>query len=137
MSTRCNIEFYEYFADSTELGEPAARIYQHSDGYPGTGRKNDGVLFQLKQLERACKKGFGMYGQRMNDPEWAAAEFISMYRTIGGGNQYVCQHNHGDIEYLYRVVCKRDKWDVLVFVPEHNAQYDITGYKPWERRKLA
>ena len=43
------------------------------------------------------------YGQRLDDPEWAAAEYITMFRFAMGGNLYVSQHIHGDIAYLYRV----------------------------------
>ena len=123
MSTRCNIEFYDG-PITTEVSEPAARLYKHSDGYP-----ENGILPLLKATFQACDKGFGLYGRRTSDPEWCAAEFISMHRDRGGGNIYVSQQNHGDIEYLYRVVCLPETWEVLIFQPEYDKQYDITGYK--------
>ena len=125
MSTRCNIEFYDGPVMS-EASEPAARIYKHSDGYP---ESEYGVLALLRATFQACDKGFGLYGRRTNDPEWCAAEFVSMHRTIGGGNIYISQQNHGDIAYLYRVICLPETWEVLIFRPKYDASYDITGYE--------
>src|SRR5579872_3428646 len=100
--TRCNIEFYEDPSASgdvfAELGEPAARIYQHSDGYP---EGKCGILVRLKTLQKRLagkdeslkslphpydntKTAFDyqkIHGTRLDDPEWAAAEYLTMYRT--------------------------------------------------------
>lgn len=124
MSTRAQIEFYEDSA--AEFGQPSARIYQHCDGYPTNEPFTP--LGRLKTLYKLCKKGFGMYGQRITDPEWSAAEYVSQFRKPGEGVIYVTQELHGDIEYLYRVVCGA-RWKVHVFEPEYNATYDITGFK--------
>lgn len=103
MSTRAQIEFYH--DTDGEFGEPAARIYQHSDGFPDA-KLAFTPLGRLKTLYKLLKKGFPMYGSRTTDPEWAAAEYISQFREKGAGGLYVTHAIHGDIEYLYRVVCK-------------------------------
>jgi hypothetical protein len=122
MSTRCQIEFYD--ADPTDAAEPAARIYKHSDGYP------DGVLPLLKTLEKVLAKGNNMYGARLSDPEWAAAEFVSQFRKKMGGNIYVTQTIHGDIEYLYRVVCTGKKLEVKIFRPvKGSGVFEIAGFE--------
>lgn len=128
MSTRCQLEFYD------GGDKPAARIYQHSDGYPDT---KNGILARLKKLEHrlsgkdaALKKVpypydktktmwemQRIYGPRLHDPEWAAAEYITMFRTTMGGNLYVSQDLHFDIAFLYRVVCQSDGLQVKVFTP--------------------
>src|SRR5438132_12918772 len=96
MSTRCQIEFYDS-VPSGEYGEPAARIYQHSDGYPG------GIIPQLKKLEKVLSKSLPMYGPRNDDHEWAAAEFVSQYRKPLGGNIYVTHQLHPDIAFVHFV----------------------------------
>src|SRR6266850_810686 len=114
MSTRCQIEFYE--ANPTDAAEPEARL---------------------------------------DDPEWAAAEFITQFRLpsnwnaveqrVGGeplfdgtrknfinryrGNIYVTQHIHPDIEYLYRVECRSDRWVIHVFTPTYDDRHDIRGFE--------
>jgi hypothetical protein len=128
MSTRSQIEFYDADATDADFGKPAARIYQHSDGYPLM--EDYTPLGRLAALEKILVKGFGMYGSRENDPEWAAAEYVNQYREAGGGNIYVSQNLHGDIEYLYRVVCKSGGWNVRVFESSgHDSNYDITGWQ--------
>lgn len=127
MSTRCQIEFFD---DDTDE-KPAARIYQHGDGYP------EEILARLKKLEhRLSGKDVSLkkvpypydktkmmwemqriYGPRLHDPEWAAAEYITMFRHAMGGNIYVTQCLHFDIAYLYRVVCKSEGLQVKVFTP--------------------
>ena len=140
MSTRCNIEFYGDIQG--EHSEPAARLYKHSDGYPSS------IIPMLRKLERVLAKDIPLYGPRTDDPEWAAAEFISQYRVksdapkdpkhswkhIGEGeyatqgNGYVSQRIHCDIRYLYRVVCGK-KWTIHIFEPETNNTYDIVSFK--------
>jgi hypothetical protein len=146
MSTRCQIEFYD--ANPTDGAEPQARIYKHSDGYP------IGILPMLKYIEGILKKDNRPYGPRLDDPEWAAAEFVTQFRLpsnwpevpgrIGGeplfngtgksplsryrGNIYVTQQIHQDIEYLYRVECRPDKWVIRVFGPAYDSKHDINGF---------
>lgn len=147
MSTRAQIEFYDDQPAGGEFGEPAARIYQHGDGYPS------GVLPRLTYLEKLLSKSFGMYGTRSNDPEWAATEFVSQFRlphnykkpenyapvalhdgTLRGmlqriqGSIYVTQTIHSDIAYLYRVVVSQP-WKVLIFKPVYDESYDITSFE--------
>ena len=147
MSTRCQIEFYD--ANPTDGAEPAARIYKHSDGYP------KGILPMLEYIENVLKKDYRPYGPRLDDPEWAAADFVTQFRLptnwsgvqekIGGeplrdgtiepylgcyrGNIYVTQHLHQDIEYLYRVECRPDKWVVRTYTPTYDARHDIVGFE--------
>ena len=52
MSTRCQIEFYD--GEPVDAGEPAARIYKHSDGYP------EGILPMLTQVEQVLAKKLPM-----------------------------------------------------------------------------
>jgi hypothetical protein len=137
MSTRCNIEFYYAPEGPGEMGEPAARLYKHSDGYP------DGILPLLKKLETLLGKNLPNYGPRKDNPEWAAAEFINQFRTPSNapknpaekfgpyfGNIYVSQQIHGDIEFLYRVICHEKKWEVLIFTPVYTA-HEITAFEPY------
>lgn len=119
MSTRCNIEFYH--DEPGEFAEPAARIYKHSDGYP------EGILPMLKELEETVGQNAGMYGKRTDDPEWCAAEFISKFRPEGGGNIYVSQQLHGDIDYLYRVICG-ERFKVAVFTPKHDGNFNVVSF---------
>ena len=141
MSTRSVQEFYHMpDAEGDEMGQPAAVIYTHSDGYP---QGQAGMLYRLAYLEKLCAKGFEMYGSRQTDAQWVAAEYISQFRVasdaprdrtsewqyvgeggFAGGHRhrggiYVTSsvHNHGDIRYLYRIVCK-PKWEVHVFRPK-------------------
>ena len=155
MSTRCQIEFYDAPQNGAELGEPAARLYKHSDGYPSN------ILVMLKQLEDILKVNIPSFGPRTDDPEWAAAEFITQFRVKSNarkldtdnwryegedrfatrGNVYVSHQIHGDIEYLYRVVCK-PKWEITVFRPVYDDSpgFNIKAFeaiKPAELRKLA
>lgn len=134
MSTRSQIEFYDDIPEG-EFGEPAARIYQHSDGYPDP-KLDFTPLGRLKTLYKLLKKGFPMYGSRTTDPEWAAAEYISQFREKGQAGLYVSQQIHGDIAYLYRVVCKSSGWEIHVFESEYNAAYDISGFKELDCRTL-
>ena len=127
-----------------EAGEPAARIYKHSDGYP------KGILPLLNKLENVLRKNLPLFGSRLDDPEWAAAEFISMFRLssaeipqnsagsverngqrLYGGNVYVSQQIHPDIEYLYRVICKTDGWNIRIFKPKYGDKpgFDIVGFE--------
>lgn len=159
MSTRCQLEFYDSNEDAArglvgEFGEPAARIYKHSDGYPS------GILPMLKDLQKRLggkdsrlkkfpypsdlpssqgKTVFDyakMYGARLDDPEWAAAEFITMFRGPMSGNIYVSHQIHSDIEYLYRIVCKREGFEIHVFRPEHDEKYDIKGWKEMTPKEI-
>jgi hypothetical protein len=130
MSTRAQIEFYDDAPG--EFGNPAARIYQHSDGYPENAEYTP--LGRLKALEKILAKPAGMYGTRLTDPEWAAAEYINQYREPGSGGIYVTQNIHGDIEYLYRVICKPKKWEIRVFQSEHDEKWDIKGFKELHKR---
>lgn len=129
MSTRCHIQFYDRALPVTE---PTARIYQHSDGYPDT---TEGVLWRLKKLyQRLSLKDpqlkklphpfdktktahdyAQMYGVRIEDAEWAAAEYITMFRQPMGGNIYVTSSVHGDEAYLYRVDMTVNPWRVSVY----------------------
>ena len=145
MSTRCQIEFYDAPTGPGEMGEPAARIYQHSDGY------SECVLQRLAYLEKLLRQDARMYGSRNDDPEWAAAEYISQFRlptnfvepekwtpqplhdgTLKNflqrhrGNIYVTQQLHFDIEYLYRVVVGA-KWEIHIF--EAHFPNDIPTFK--------
>lgn len=134
MSTRSQIEFYDGDVEG-EYGGPSARIYQHSDGYPT--KESFTPLGRLLALEKILKAGFPIYGARSNDPEWAAAEYISQFREKGAGNIYVSHSIHGDIEYLYRVVCNADGWKIHVFRPEHNVGFDIVAFKEMTSEELA
>lgn len=153
MSTRCQIEFYD--ANPTDGAEPQARIYKHSDGYP------KGILPMLRYIERLLGKNIPPYGPRLDDPEWAAAEFVTQFRLpsnwredtkrLGGeplidgtekvpltryrGNIYITQHLHQDIEYLYRVECRPGKWVVRIYTPNYDANHDIMGFE--EARPLS
>ncbi len=145
MSTRCQIEFYD--GEPVDGAEPAARIYNHSDGYP------KGILPLLKKLEGVLRKDIPRYGPRLDDPEWAAAEFVSLFRLPSsevtkewegiernglrqyGGTVYVSQQIHPDIEYLYRVICKPTGWDIRIFVPKHDERHDIAGFEPYAEVK--
>jgi len=147
MSTRCQIEFYD--ANPTDAAEPEARLYKHSDGYPKS------ILPMLKHIESILKKDLATYGPRLDDPEWAAAEFVTQFRLpsnwnegaerVGGeplfdgtrrnfinryrGNIYVTQHIHPDIEYLYRVECRPDRWVIRIFTPTYDSRHDIRGFE--------
>jgi hypothetical protein len=44
------------------------------DGYP------EGILPMLKYIENILKKDYRPYGPRLDDPEWAAAEFVAQFR---------------------------------------------------------
>jgi len=147
MSTRCQIEFYE--ANPTDAAEPDARLYKHSDRYPKS------ILPMLKHIETVLKKDHQPYGPRLDDPEWAAAEFVTQFRLpsnwnaveqrVGGeplfdgthksfinryrGNIYVTQHIHPDIEYLYRVECRPDRWVIRIFTPTYDDRHDIRGFE--------
>jgi hypothetical protein len=148
MSTRCQIEFYD--VSESEQGEPVARIYKHSDGYPSN------ILPMLKELEKVLGKDLGIYGTRTNDPEWAAAEFISRYRPPSDapengehsavmhygrrayrGQIYVTMQIHPDIAYLYRVTCGR-KWTVQVFTPKlgDGPNFDIVSFEELDKRAI-
>lgn len=143
MSTRCQIEFY-HGGQPGEFGEPAARVYKHSDGYPSN------ILPLLRDLERKLGKQDVMYGQRVDDPEYAAADFVCRYRLPHGtpvdkssgalphyrvgqtdnthaGNIYITHGIHGDIEFLYRVVCNK-KWEISIFSPLYDEKYDIKSF---------
>ena len=136
MSTRCQIEFYDEPIGNSIDAKPAARIYKHSDGYP------EGILPMLKQLEGILSQPLGMYGCRLNDPEWSAAEFVCQFRSCSNesvpksetvisdyfqdakarsiGQIYVTQALHWDIAYLYRVYTvgkKTKKWKVDIYRP--------------------
>lgn len=155
MSTRGVYEFYDApEVEGSELGSPAAVLYQHSDMYPQGAA---GALFRLAYLEKILAKGSAGYGPRLNDPQWAAAEMISQFRvpsdapkdpkskwqhvgegSFEGGHRhrgglYVASnvHNHGDIEYLYRVICKSPKWEVHVFRPQldDSRSFNIIGFE--------
>lgn len=144
MSTRCQIEFYDGERPG-ELGEPDARVYKHSDGYPRN------ILPMLHELERELQKPDEMYGQRTHDPEYAAADFVTRYRLPHGtpvdkspgalphyrvgqtdnrvaGNIYVTHQIHGDIEFLYRVVCNKP-WQISIFQPLYDEKYDIKSFE--------
>lgn len=147
MSTRCQIEFYD--ANPTDAAAPQARIYKHSDGYPKS------VLAMLRHIESILKKDLTTYGARLDDPEWAAAEFVTQFRLpsnwnedkqrAGGeplfdgthknfinryrGNIYVTQHIHPDIEYLYRVECRTDRWVIRIFTPTYDGRHEIRGFE--------
>jgi hypothetical protein len=95
----------------------SARIYQHADGYP------EGIIPQLRRLEDVVSgknQTKSVYGSRVDDPEWCAAEFISLFRQSGGGNVYVSQEIHGDIAYLYKVYCHQDGFRIAVFEPHQD-----------------
>lgn len=140
--TRCQIEFYDQRAPKLREGKLtiprklAARIYQHADGYPDG---KNGILERLNQLfhrlsgkdtslkkfphplEHYAKQGqtafdhSKIYGPRMDDGEWAAAEFITMFRSPMGGNVYVSHQVHGDIAYRYLVdVTDPSGWKVWI-----------------------
>jgi hypothetical protein len=104
--TRCQIEFFDEASKTA-----SARIYQHADGYPDG---DHGILERLRKLSVVLAAGSGIYGPRLNDPEWAAAEFISQFREKMSGNIYVTQSVHCDIDYLYRVECGEKSWKVKV-----------------------
>lgn len=109
----------------------------------------------LKYIESILTKDNRPYGPRLDDPEWAAAEFVTQFRLssnlvesperIGGkplldgtykpplsryrGSIYVTQQIHQDIEYLYRVECRPDKWVVRIFAPAYDSKHDIGGFE--------
>jgi hypothetical protein len=121
MSTRCQIGFYEQ--DNDNLLKPAALLYRHSDGYPGTvsGSKY-GVLPDLIPFLKAFHKRRGL-----DDTEYAAAwtmhhlidhhvKLIKELRANAESNKDyfpedgkdflghgICKDFHGDIEYYYAV----------------------------------
>lgn len=109
MSTRCMIHFCR------ENGEIEANIYRHSDGYP------DGVLPDLKRFFKAVKEHCGN-DTRFGDPSYLAAKFVVWqanenvqpfsfekddkprerlnFLSIG-----ISKEDHGDVEYIYDVIC--------------------------------
>lgn len=129
MSTRCHIQFYDR---PLPVSEPTARLYQHSDGYPDT---SEGILQRLTKLHKRLSledpqlKKFPhpydktktaydiakLYGVRIDDAEWAAAEYITMFRAPMSGNLYVTSAIHGDEAYLYRVDMTVNPWRVSVY----------------------
>jgi hypothetical protein len=143
MSTRCQIEFYDEYNVTTEtFSECTARIYHHSDGYPSY------IVPSLHWLEKLLSKPISNYGTRQTDTAWVAAEFVVQHRLrsdqktpkhyttqfAGGyrshGCVYIDNQIHGDIEYLYRVICA-EKWIIRVYRPEHNPNskgFDIIGF---------
>lgn len=156
--TRCNISFFDspITLDIDGLlihGEPAARLYQHTDGYPDT---KTGILERLNRLHRRlspkdpwikkqkhphawAKKGetlasyVRIYGQRCDDPEWAAAEYITMFRQSMCGNVYVSQTVHDDIAYHYLVdVSDPSAW--RVWIVEDGAKSPVVAYVPRPRK---
>jgi len=125
MSTRCNIEFYDdYMHEGVRHRKLSARLYQHSDGCP------DNIIPLLRKLQRLMSSGEqvrSIFGPRVNDPEWCAAEFISLYRESGRGNIYVSQQRHGDIEYLYKVYCQDTGFRIDIFLPGDKRLTNVTG----------
>lgn len=144
MSTRCQIEFYDaeriYEGEKTQfIGEPIARIYHHSDGYPSY------ILPALKWLEKFLSKSLPMYGPRQTDTAWVATEFVVQHRLrsdqkrpknctsrfAGGyrshGCVYIDNQIHEDIEYLYRVICA-ERWTIKVYRPTRDSKWNITGF---------
>jgi hypothetical protein len=137
MSTRCQVQF---FHEGTKLTDaPAAMVYHHSDGYPSY------IVPLLRYLESVLTtpQGNGL-GTRQDDPEYAAAEFVSQFRLPhdrkfeanpvdfdalnkernaglpeglyrSQGNIYISQHLHGDIEFLYKIICKSGGWEIRIF----------------------
>lgn len=104
MSTRCCINFCD------NRKNIFAKIYRHSDGYPGDG----GVLADLKNFFQDVKDQCGK-DTRFNDPSYLAAKFVVWrahnvyhYRSegpldfLGVG---VVQKNPPDIEYEYFIKC--------------------------------
>lgn len=148
--TRAHLMFY-----NAELGrDQAARIYKHADGYPD-GPK--GVLQELWKLYRRLSLTRGevaelakqksplaylrhhrkdtladyvtsIYGQRLDDPDWAAAEFITLFRQSMAGNVYVTATVHGDESFLYEVNVTRTPWFVTI---KQQGPHDAEGNETW------
>jgi hypothetical protein len=106
----------------------AARLYQHADGYPHS------IIPDLRRLEdivSGVNQSKSIYGSRVNDPEWCAAEYVSEFRQPGTGNIYVSQDRHDDTRFLYKVYCHVDGFHIEVFVPGNKRITDVTAkYHP-------
>lgn len=98
MSTRANI----HFTDGERL---SANIYRHSDGYPsGLGA----------DLHRFLDEAAKLNDNRFSDAEYLAAKYLvwqaSEYNHGSNPLDFLsvspCIEDHGDIEYLYKVVCE-------------------------------
>ena len=118
MSTRCNIHFCDPHDD-----DPCANIYRHSDGYPDG---NSGVPADMERFFDAVLEQCPS-DTRFGDPEYLAAKFLvwsaidgaerqaRMNEKFGDGDGSLkpldflsispCVHDHGDIEYVYKVTC--------------------------------
>ena len=100
MSTRTNI----HFVDAPNADGP--NIYRHCDGYP-SGVLGDMERFfaDVAKLDDTC---FG-------DPEylaskfvvWQAAEYARGDSPLNFLSVGISFRDHGDIEYVYEVVCDR------------------------------
>jgi hypothetical protein len=93
LSTRCNIVF-------TDGDEHVARIYQHSDGYPGGP---NGVPATLERFFAEMEAA----GDDLGDTEIVAALFVwwkfdqDRHDVVG----IMRDEPHGDEEYVYTVDC--------------------------------
>lgn len=111
MSTRCTINFT--YGRPTDI---AAKIYRHSDGYPGTVDGTEyGVLADLQTFFKTVKEQTN--DTRFMDPTylaakfvvWQAGEFSRSGKPLDFLSLGVCQKDPGDIAYTYFVNC--DKMD--------------------------
>lgn len=158
MSTRCQIWFACDWKD--EQGNTAfAKVYQHSDGYPDTAT---GVIAELRKLyalvslspaavkelkkqphplaaygdsykEKTLADYVPMYGTRVDDAEWCAAEFITMFRKPMSGNYYVAAGGmHGDEDYKY-IVRVGKSWTVEMYVHDMDVKEPEDAYTKLEK----
>lgn len=105
MSTRCNIHFCH------RDGTIASNIYRHCDGYP------DGVMPDLALFFADVRTQ--TTDTRFDDAEYLAAKFVVWQagrstsrfaaRPLAFLSLGICLRDHGDIEYVYRIVESADR----------------------------
>ena len=124
MSTRTNIHF------CNAPGDIVSNIYRHCDGYPS------GVLPDLVEFFEAVGR---LNDTRFGDAEYLAAKFIvwqaAQYASQDSPLDFLsvapCVRDHGDIEYIYEIICDGGWRDEKPPRVRWRSAYDSAEWNDW------